>query len=121
MRSLDAGAAAVPHKPGATRAGGPAVGFNPDVFFKGQTWDAPALIDGGALEPLLRGAQTYAPIDLQAHELIWLYWVRENREARAGLPATAPGPIPFIVFTSGHVPYQGDSRFDLAYFGYSTL
>lgn len=99
----------------------PAVGFQHEVFFAGQTWDEPVFIDGAVLEPLIRGAQAYAPIDLQSGELIWLYWVRENRSARAGLPATAAGPQPFIVFTSGHVPYQGDSRFDLAHFGYSSL
>ncbi len=37
------------------------------------------------------------------------------------LATAAPRPQAYLVFTCGHVPYRGDARFDLAYWGYANF
>lgn len=86
-------------------------------FFAGCTVRGPAFIEGSHLEPLLRASYSYPPIDPNSGELIWLYWVRENRQAiDLGI---APKPRACLVFTSGHMPYQADARFDVAKWDYA--
>jgi hypothetical protein len=86
--------------------------FGPPVVYRG-----PAFIEGARVEPLMREALMYAPIDLQSNPSIWLYRVRENAPLPTAAEA-APAPAPFIIFTSGHVPFQGQTRFDEARWDY---
>ncbi|HEY6000583.1 MAG TPA: hypothetical protein VI078_14955 [bacterium] len=89
------------------------------TFFGGLTVRGPAFIEGARLEPLLRASFAYPPIDLASGELIWLYWVRENRVAIDS--RTKPMPRAALVFTSGHMPYQADARFDVSKWDYANL
>lgn len=87
-------------------------------FFKGMTYRGPAFINAARLEALLHTSFTFPPIDTQKGEAVWLYRVRENRMAIdffAGLSSSSG----YLVFSSGHLPYQADARFDVAYWNYS--
>lgn len=92
-------------------------GFNELSFFAGQTFRGPVYINGARLESLIRASTQYAPIDLNSHELIWLYLVRENGQAIDKGGSGAPPRC--LVFASGHIPYRGESQFDLAHWDYS--
>lgn len=83
-------------------------GFNPDIFFKNVTIRTPVIIEGVKVEALMRDSLSYSPIDLARNEMMWLYLVRENLKSMEQ---------PYIIFTSGHIPYQGDAKYDLARFG----
>jgi hypothetical protein len=72
---------------------------------------APALyLDGARLDELLRSALEHPPVDLESGELLWVYRVRQNHP----LPATGETEPPYLVFASGHLPFIGTARFDLA-------
>ncbi|MDD4979343.1 MAG: hypothetical protein PHI29_11995 [Gallionella sp.] len=86
-------------------------------FFAGCTVRGPAYIEGARLETLLRESYSYPPINPNSGELIWLYWVRENRQA-IDLKRD-PKPRACLVFTSGHMPYQADARLDVAKWDYA--
>jgi hypothetical protein len=51
--------------------------------------------------------------------MIWVYHVRENAMKADGL--SGPRVRPYAIFTSGHVPYQGDARFDVAHWDYASF
>jgi len=70
----------------------------------------PAYIEGARVERLLEGGACYPPIDPLNGELLWLYFVRENRNG----PLGSPMPAPYLIFASGHIPYAADARFDVA-------
>lgn len=78
-------------------------GFPPGQFFEGMTVLPEAVIAGGKLEPLLRASLAHPPIDLATGELVFLYRVRENAELVEALTPVRP----FVVFSSGNLPYQG--------------
>jgi len=86
-------------------------------FFTDLTCRGPVHINGARVEALVRDARCYPPIDIQAGELVWLYLVRENRQAAALGVASPPGS--YLVFASGHLPYCGDAEYALARWGYS--
>lgn len=91
-------------------------GLDVPTFFAGLTARGPAFVEGARLEALLRAGLDVAPIDLGSRELVWLYEVHENRDARTW--TTSVGG-PYAVFASGYVPYAADARFDLAHFDYA--
>ena len=76
-------------------------------------------IEGGKLQPLFQEALSYPPIDLGRQEMMWLYRVRENQQTiDRGL---IKGLNPYIVFTNGHIAFQGDAQFDLNYWDYANF
>jgi hypothetical protein len=100
--------------------------FDVDVFFAQVRTRGPAVLEGSRLPQLLDAARSYPPIDLTqlAKDVVtagsgasvpvgvlWLYVVRENVAAPAGVPQ----PQSYVAFTTGHVPYQADARFELAH------
>jgi len=91
---------------------GTARGFNFSKFFEGRVFHQPVFVEAARVEFLLRMAQTFPPIDLNNDEMVWLYLVRENLDARAF--AEAPPPLQYLIFASGHVPFIGAARFDVA-------
>jgi hypothetical protein len=94
-------------------------GFYPLNFFKNLTKRKPAFIEGAKVEALIRDSLSYPPIDLSSEEMIWLYMVRENGES--AITNRIKPPQLYMIFTSGHIPYQGDARFDLARWDYSNF
>lgn len=107
----------------------PAVGFLPiggtlssavfdfKAFFTTKTFHLPVFIEGAVLDTLFRRSLAYSPIDLSNEEMLWLYNVRENIELIA--PTALNPPQAFMVFTNGHISYQGDARYDLNYWDYA--
>jgi hypothetical protein len=98
-------------------AGGARPGIAHPAFWTGLTVRGepvpgqPALyIDGARLGELLAAALAQPPIDLESGEVIWAYRVRQNHP----LPATGESEPPYLVFASGHLPFIGTARFDLA-------
>ncbi len=86
-------------------------------FFKGLTVRDPVFINGAKLQSLICKSFSYPPIDLGSEEMIWLYRVRENGEAiNDGKLALSNG---YLVFSTGHIHYQGAAQFDLSYWDYS--
>jgi hypothetical protein len=88
-------------------------------FFASLTTRGPAFIVGARLEALMRASFAYPPIDLSSREVIWLYWVKENRHSidRGITPASRA----CLVFTSGQMPYYADARFNLSYWDYASV
>ena len=95
-----------------TTGDGGARGFDPARFFEGMTTVPEVVMAGARLEPLLRAALAHPPIDLSTGELVFLYRVRENAELVES--AAGPPPVqPFIVFSSGNLPYQGGAAMEI--------
>jgi hypothetical protein len=92
-------------------------GFDYRAFFGGLTYREPVFIEGAKVEPLFRRSLAYAPTDLNTGEMIWLYWVRQNMKTIDNNPARPPRA--YLIFTSGHVPYQGQAQFDLGHWEYA--
>jgi hypothetical protein len=87
-------------------------GFDLTAFFTGIPRRAdPVILEGARVEHALTAALAYPPIDPQSGEALRLYLVRENQ-----LAAASP---PYVLFTSGHAPYEADARFDLAFWNFA--
>ena len=92
-------------------------GFNFRRFFQDQTYREPVFIEGARFEHLIRESISYSPLKLDTKELIWLYQVRQNMQ-----PADAGGsgaPQPYLIFSSGHMPFCGEARFDVNRYNHS--
>lgn len=96
-------------------------GFELEDFFEGMAAPTPMHITGDELMGLLRASYAFPSIDLgrQQQELIWLYLVRENAEAIAATSGGALPPQPYVVFSSGHMPYAGQARFSLDHYDFA--
>ncbi len=92
-------------------------GFNYLKFFEGRVYFGPVFIEGSRVEPLVRSALPFAPIDLSKNEMVWLYFVRENKDPRAFEGSQTP--LAYLIFASGHMPFFGEARFDVARWNYS--
>jgi hypothetical protein len=80
-------------------------------------------MEGARVGALVRLACTFAAHDLETEEIpndpkqmLWLYRVRENAKAiDEGSSATRD----YMIFTSGHVPFAGEARYDISLWNYS--
>jgi|HubBroStandDraft_3_1064219.scaffolds.fasta_scaffold00913_4 hypothetical protein len=88
-------------------------------FFAGRTYKGPLFVNGAKLDPLLRSQVGVTPIDLRNAEMVWLYTVVQNIRAINLGGATAPRP--YLLFTSGQIPYQADAQSDVSYWNYSNF
>ena len=93
------------------------VGFDYLRFFADVTYREPVFIEGSRVEPLIRKGISYAPVDLSSGEMVWLYYVRENMESIDR--STTSTPEPYMIFATGHIPWQGDALYDLERWDYS--
>lgn len=91
-------------------------GFSAESFFEGIPWRK-YIIEGDHLAPLLRQSLTHAPIklghtprELEQQEFLWVYLIRQNQQAQF----EGQGVQPYLVFASGHLPYRGDARANVA-------
>jgi hypothetical protein len=92
-------------------------GFDHRRFFQDQTYREPVFMEGARLEHLIRESVAYAPIKLGSGELIYLYEVRQNMQTiAAGGPKI---PQSYLIFSSGHMPFYGEARFDVNRYDYS--
>lgn len=92
-------------------------GFDYTKFFDGLTYRNPVFIEGARVEQLFRLATAFAPVDLTSGEMLWLYYVRENMQTINN--QSAGQPQPYMIFASGHIPFQGYARYDVARWDYS--
>jgi hypothetical protein len=90
-------------------------GFDLQQFFGGMTVRGPVVMEGRKRAPLLHQSLGFRPVDTTSGEMLWLYLVRENRQA----PDSGTAPPPYLVFAHGHTPYQGDARLDQSYWDFS--
>jgi hypothetical protein len=93
---------------------GASAAFDQARLFDGVTTRGPAYLEGALVGALLERAAWHPPIELASGEVIWLYFVRENGRAH-----DTAGTRPYLLFTSGHVPYQADARWDLGKWDYA--
>ncbi|HEY1295296.1 MAG TPA: hypothetical protein VGJ60_19630 [Chloroflexota bacterium] len=95
-----------------------AIGFAPAFdaqrFFGSTVTRGPAVLDAASMDAVVHMALHYAPIDLQNPAPVWLYRIRENWP----LPGATPSPAPYLLFTTGHVPFMGRAGFDLGRWDY---
>jgi hypothetical protein len=92
-------------------------GFDYRYFFKDQTYREPVFVEGARLERAIRESISYPPLTLDTGELIWLYQIRQNQQP---IDAGGPGaPQPYLIFSSGHMPFYGEARFDVNRYNYS--
>lgn len=93
-------------------------GFNGANFFEGMKIRGhdPVFIEGAKLQSLIQTSFSYPPIDIATKELVWLYLVRQNRQ-----PVGTVTPQPYLVFSSGHIPFQGTAQFDLNRWDYGNF
>jgi hypothetical protein len=93
-------------------------GFSQLEFFANLKVRGPVYVEGSRLQTVIQEAVPFFPVDVTSAELIWLYLVRENRQAidNAGF---AISPTPGLVFVTAHVPYRGDAHYDVAKWNYS--
>jgi hypothetical protein len=89
-------------------------GVAPSKFFESLTCRAPAFIEGAKVHSLLHESLYYPPVDLNSQEMLWLYVVRENTES-----IEQGQSQPYLIFTTGHMPYHGNVRFDSARWDFS--
>ena len=94
-------------------------GFDYTRFFHGIPFRGPAVIESDHLEELVRQSFAFPPIDTRLEEAVWLYEVRDNLLPSPAV--TVPAPQVCVVFSSGHLPYRADARFDLAYWNYANF
>ena len=95
----------------------PLAGFDYLKFFFNRTYRNPIFVEGARLQTLLRNSFDYPPIDLSGQEMLWVYQVRENQEAINAAAGNAP--VLYMLFTNGHMPFQGDAQYDLNYWNYA--
>ena len=95
-------------------APGSLAGFEANAFFDKLTTHIPVYLEGAVVEPLVRTALSYPPMDLSSAPAIFLYLVRENRDPRLGSGS------PYLIFTSVEVPFVGVSRYDISHWDYGT-
>ena len=86
-------------------------------FTLGLTVRERITIEGSRWAHLLQTSLEYLPMDLETHEFIWTYLVRENVQAVAAVPFQPPQLS--LAFSSGDIPFQGDAQFDLARWDFS--
>jgi hypothetical protein len=94
-------------------------GIDVATFFSGATTRGPAFIEGSRVEPLFRQAMWASPISLADNTLIWLYQVRESSDPAAWGGGSPGGP--YVIFTTGEVPYAGQPQFDLSRWNYANF
>jgi hypothetical protein len=88
-------------------------GFHPDLFFDTIVHHPIVHIEGARLKALVNAALHYPPIDLNDRVMIWIYYVRENRQATTTQP--------YLIFSSGHMAYMGDPHFDVNRWDFGNL
>lgn len=92
-------------------------GLDYRVFFGGLTYREPVFIEGAKVESLFRRCVAYPPTQLNTREMMWLYWVTQNMKTIDQNPARPPRA--YLIFTNGHVPYQGQAQYDLGHWDYA--
>jgi hypothetical protein len=96
-------------------------GFDSNGFFTGLTTRKAVFIEGAQVEPIIRESFDYPPVDLSLGLALFVYWVRENvQAANSGQVSTSPTQ-PYVMFTTGQMPFHGQARFDVSAWNFSNF
>lgn len=95
------------------------VGFDYMQFLSTHTYRNPVFMEGAAIDHLTMQSLLYPPVDLDGNEMLWLYQVRENQEAIDNTSVNPPQL--YMIFSNGHIQFQGDARYDLNYWDYANF
>jgi hypothetical protein len=95
---------------------GVARGFDYEQFFSSSTVRPPLTIEGAKVPALILRSFAYPPVDLDSQTMLWLYFIRENVQSAAENPSDPPQP--YLIFSTGYVPFQGDAQYDLSHYEY---
>jgi hypothetical protein len=87
-------------------------GITPDTFFRDVPVRGPYFVEAAEVPALFAEARRYEPLDLDTGVHLWLYHVRENRQAPSGRR-------PFLVFTAGYVPFRSEARYEVSRWNFS--
>jgi hypothetical protein len=91
-----------------------AVGSNPGLsylkFFEGQAYHPPLLIEGALMEPMIRTAFAYRPVDLGRKDPLRLFQIVDGGVIR-----------PYLLFTSALMPFDGAARFDIVRWNFANF
>lgn len=92
-------------------AGGGRRGVSRPAFVAGLTTRQPEqYLDGARVGELLALSLDHPPIEPAGGEFVWTYRVRQNHR----VPAEGGTDFPYLLLASGHLPYVGTARFDVA-------
>ena len=105
--------AAVPTNGGGRR------GFDIRQFLTGITYRPPVFIEGAKLHSIFDRSLGYAPIDVGSGEMIWTYLLRQNIQTIDN--ATVNPPQQYVILATGHMPFEGEARFDLNRWDYANF
>lgn len=92
-------------------------GVSIPVFLAGKTRRGPIFMEGVRLRALISSSFDYPSIDFEAEEMVWMYFIRENRQ-----PANVGGPPPaepLAVISKGHMPFYGPAQYDISHWDFS--
>jgi hypothetical protein len=87
-------------------AGAP--GFSYQTFFSGQAYHKPIYVEAALIQPIVRTALSYDPVNLSNREAIRIYEIVERGQV-----------LPYVIFTSIYVPIEGEARFDVSAWNFS--
>jgi len=92
-------------------------GFSETNFFKPLVFREPVFVNGARVAHIIDESMRFAPIDLNDTELVWFYMLRENQQAVEAAKSNKPQSS--LLFTSGHMQWYGEARFDTARWNYA--
>ena len=88
-----------------------------EAFFNQIPHREPEFIEDALLRFLITQSFKFPPVDINEGEMVWLYKIRQNEHAiLEGQPAA-----PYVVFTTGFMPYLDGARFDIAHWNYGNF
>jgi hypothetical protein len=87
------------------------------TFFASLKTRGPFYIEGSRAASVARQALQFFPIDIESHELIWLYRIRENQQAIDDLTGATPRTA--LLFVTGHASWRGDAHYDVSKWNYA--
>lgn len=89
---------------------GGASGFDYLTFFRDQAYHDPIFVEAALIQPIVRMALTYDPVNLGNREAVRLYQIVDGDNV-----------LPYLVFTSIFVPLEGESRYDVSGWNFSNF
>jgi len=89
---------------------GGAPGFDLATFFSGQSYHDPVFIEAPRVQPIVRTAFSYAPVNLVNREAVRIYEIVDRGNV-----------LPYFIFTSIFVPFEAEARYDVSAWNFSNF
>ena len=94
-------------------------GFDYKSFFRNKTFREPTHVESARVNELFHEALLYPPIELSSPEMLWLYYVQQNRQTI--FTTSSIPPQGYLIFVNGHMSNRGEARFDLNHWDYGNF